>query len=153
MSSLELAGNSFTTVTKLAITDSTLSSALSRHKVLLLCNLTFIWALLIATSRKGDAHKIEALATKILGAQNFDFMRLEVLKEVGIKDEAGQERAKNGFVPDNFVERLSKGQEVGVRNLAVLRLAILCDQLEGLHLAGYGERVLRIGVGVVNIPT
>ena len=151
-SSLELAGNSFTIITKLALTASTFSSAASRNKVLLLCNFTFIWALLIATGRKGDAHKIEALAIKILGAQRFDWMRLEMLKEVGIKDEAGQERAKNGFVPEGFAERLVKGQQGGVRNLAVLRLAILCDQLEASWLAGYGERVLRIGVSVVDIP-
>lgn len=151
-SSLELAGNSFTTLTKLALTTSTFSNAPSRNKILLLCNFTFIWALLIATSRKGDAHKVEALAIKILGAKNFDFMRLEMLKEVGIKDEAGQERAKNGFVPEGFAERLVKGQQGGVRNLAVLRLAILCDQLEGLWLAGYGMLVVRIGEGVVEIP-
>lgn len=151
-SSLELAGNTFTNLTRHALTTSTSSSAPSRKKIFLLCNLTFIWALLIAASRKGDAHKIEALATKILGAQNFDFMRLELFMEVGIKDKAGQERAKNGFVPEDFARRLAKGQEGDARSLSIFRLAVLCDQLEGLWLAGHGRLIVRIGEGVVRIP-
>lgn len=72
----------------------------------LLYDLTASWTALMNISRRGEAHKIEALAVRLLSAHEFDDSRAKLLQSIGIEGEAGQQRAKDGFLPAGLIRRI-----------------------------------------------
>lgn len=107
------------------------------------------WSSLMDLGRKGDAHKVGALAYKIVGGDKFASRVDEMLEGVGIVNDERNKLAKNGFLPVGFGGSAATATRDEKVDVATGCLVALSATLVLMKRAGEGRVLKEIGERLV----
>ncbi|USW54865.1 hypothetical protein Slin15195_G081840 [Septoria linicola] len=122
-----------------------MSSTLDVNKKSFTIALLGSWSSLTDLSRKGDAHKIEALANNISGAEDFSCECDKMLESLEVVGEKRKELAKNGFTHIAMGGAAATATREEKVNVAIRYLVELSADLLAAKRAGQVDVVKEIG--------